>query len=254
MESPGTTAANPRPFRVSKLPTVASKPAAGTGPEQVLPRSYGAPIIFAIARDPKSLFVYWDINWALAFGKASPNEREVFLRVYDKDDTEVHRLRVEALANNGDVSLTGAGSAFRVELGYFDRDQVWHGLASSEPTKMPADKVGAIQPGDFALVPFHVTFQRLTEMFRGGRHAEESLTESLAQFEQRAADPVRYGGLDPTEKEIYRAMKAGIPQSEDRPRALDPAGEKRLQRKLESIIGFGASSPANSFPGSSRAR
>ncbi|HZJ37773.1 MAG TPA: hypothetical protein VFD18_01270, partial [Chthoniobacterales bacterium] len=33
-----------------------------------LPRFYGEPILFGIARDPHTLFVYWEIDWKNRFG------------------------------------------------------------------------------------------------------------------------------------------------------------------------------------------
>jgi hypothetical protein len=223
---------------------VESRPAPPPELEQLLPRTYGRPTIFAIARDPKSLFVYWDIDWLVALGHAATAEPEILLRVYDMNNREVCRLRVEPMANNCDISLTGAGEAFRVELGYFDSGQVWHDLAASQPAKMPTDKVGALEPGDFALVPFHITFQRLTELFHSSPKAETSLAASLADLKEKAADPERHGALNSAEKEIYQAMKAGASQPEDQPRKRDPAAETKLQRKLERIVRFGPSSRA----------
>ncbi len=42
-------------------------------PEVVeLPRVYGAPLLFAIARDPRTLFVYWNIDWSSIFENTAP--------------------------------------------------------------------------------------------------------------------------------------------------------------------------------------
>src|SRR4051812_832925 len=46
-----------------------------------LPRSYGGSFLFAIARDPHTLFVYWDIDWATVFGENPPPDRKAHLRV-----------------------------------------------------------------------------------------------------------------------------------------------------------------------------
>ena len=37
-----------------------------------LPRTYGGQTLVAIARDPHTIFVYWDIDWPLAFQAGEP--------------------------------------------------------------------------------------------------------------------------------------------------------------------------------------
>src|SRR4051794_347560 len=46
-----------------------------------LPRSYGGAFLFAIARDPHTLFAFWDIDWATIFGDTFPADRKAHLRV-----------------------------------------------------------------------------------------------------------------------------------------------------------------------------
>ena len=46
-----------------------------------LPRVYGAPLLFAIARDPHTLFAYWIIDWSSIFENTAPVDRQVHLRV-----------------------------------------------------------------------------------------------------------------------------------------------------------------------------
>src|SRR6476660_7886970 len=48
-----------------------------TDPTQV----FGQPFLFAIARDARTIFASWDINWRSVFEKAMPADRQVHLRV-----------------------------------------------------------------------------------------------------------------------------------------------------------------------------
>src|ERR1043166_4794090 len=57
-------------------------------PEVELPRVYGVPLLFAIARDPKTLFVYWNIDWSSVFENTAPVDRQVHLRVRRGDGSE----------------------------------------------------------------------------------------------------------------------------------------------------------------------
>ncbi len=188
-------------FRLSSRPIVSSGTVASDETAE-LPRSYGQSIVVAIARDPESLFVYWDIDWSQS---------------------------------------------------YFNHDQMWHSAGVSDVVSTPPDKIGLLAPGDFALIPFHITFQRLTELFLDTTSGEGSLTRSLARLQEKVSRADGCSAFTPGEHEIFRAMKASVSEGIFAPRIeFDPAEEMRLQKKLESILGFGATSPKRPFGESSR--
>src|SRR5437867_5517664 len=60
-----------------------------------LPRFNGPPILFAIARDSRTIFVSWNIDWPLVFEKVIPVDRQVHLRVYRADGLEENSVAVE---------------------------------------------------------------------------------------------------------------------------------------------------------------
>src|SRR5205814_5833772 len=60
-----------------------------------LPRFYGRPVLFGIARDPHTLFVYWEIDWKGTFGDKLPADRKVHLRVVSDDGSEENKIAVE---------------------------------------------------------------------------------------------------------------------------------------------------------------
>src|SRR5438093_12062735 len=66
----------------------------------VLPRVYGAPIVFAIARDSRTIFVSWNIDWLSVFEKAMPVDRHVHLRVYRADSLDEKSAAVVTMAGN----------------------------------------------------------------------------------------------------------------------------------------------------------
>jgi len=239
-------------FRLSSRPIVSSGTVASDETAE-LPRSYGQSIVVAIARDPESLFVYWDIDWSQIFGGIVPRDRKVYLRVYGDDGSEVNRMTVEPLAQSCDVRVSQPGTSFRIDIGYFNHDQMWHSAGVSDVVSTPPDKIGLLDPGDFALIPFHITFQRLTELFRDTTSGEGSLTRSLARLQEKVSRADGCSAFTPGEHEIFRAMKASVSEGIFAPRIeFDPAEEMRLQKKLESILGFGATSPKRPFGESSR--
>jgi hypothetical protein len=216
-----------------------------------LPRSYGQSVVFAMARDPKTLFVYWDIDWPQVFAVAAPANRKVYLRVRDDAGAEVSFIPVEPMSRSREVNVE-SGSSYRVEMGYFDQTQTWRCAGASEIVQTPTNKMGALSAGDFALVPFHITFQRLTELFRATHIDEGSLVQSLTRLQEKSLHPEEYGRLAPEEREVYRAMKASVSTRNYLPRIpLNQADEMRLQKKLESVLGFGARGSSDSLGGSS---
>src|SRR6201997_5935024 len=46
-----------------------------------LTRVHGQPFLFAIARDARTIFATWNIDWRSVFEKAMPADRQVHLRV-----------------------------------------------------------------------------------------------------------------------------------------------------------------------------
>lgn len=217
-----------------------------------LPRSYGQSIIFVMPRDPNTIFVYWDIDWPKVFAEAAPADRKVHLRVHDDAQPATSETAVEPMSRHHEVSVEPGGS-YRVEIGYFDQVQAWRSVGSSETVKTPTDKIGRLAAGDFALVPFHITFQRLTELFRATRIDEGSLVQSLTRLQQKSLHPEEFGSLAPEEQEVYRAMKASVSETTYLPRGpLNRADETRLQKKLESVLGFGAQPSSHSLGGSSK--
>jgi hypothetical protein len=241
-------------FRISSSPVVDSEENRGDEAEVFgdLPRSYGQSIVFAMARDPRTLFVYWDIDWPRVFAAAAPADRKVSLRLRDEDGAEINLIAIEPMSKNCEVNVE-PGSSYRVEIGYFDQTQTWRCVGSSEIVQSPTDKIGALSPGDFALVPFHITFQRLTELFRATRIDEGSLVQSLTRLQEKSLHPEEYGFLAPEEREVYRAMKASVSERTYLPRVLlNRVDEMRLQKKLESVLGFGARPSSGSLGGSSK--
>src|SRR5437868_13148166 len=70
-----------------------------------LPGSYGGAFLFAIARDPHTIFVYWDVDWALVFADAPPVDRKVHLRVLWHEGIEESSAAAEPLAGSHLLSV-----------------------------------------------------------------------------------------------------------------------------------------------------
>jgi hypothetical protein len=235
-------------FVLSSQPIVTEKPdaerTAGTDYENLgeLPRSYGGAFLFAIARDPKTLFVYWDIDWVAVFGDEPPADHKVHLRVLWHEGIEESTAAVEPMAGNHLLSVEHSRSSYRVEIGYYAPDNVWNSVAISTAVITPPDDVADSGSVDVATIPFHLSFQRIVDTFRGSKYDGDALAEILGRLQHHA--DTSDATLPESERELLHALESGLPDAGVAERAqLRNAPDTFATRdRIESILGFGATS------------
>ena len=208
-----------------------------------LPRSYGRPVLFGIARDPHTLFAYWEIDWKDAFGSKPPADRQVHLRVISDDGSEETRVTVEPFAGNHCVAVSQARGSYRIELGYHEPADIWNSVATSEAIATPPDDVSANDAIDVATIPLHLSFQRMVDTFRASKYDGDALVEIVGRLQERADVPGDEE-LTATDRELLRAIDLGLSQTEAAQRARLRKSENPFatRQRIESILGFGASS------------
>lgn len=244
-------------FRLSSEPVLengnAADPNAAAEGDDALPSSYGTETLYLMARDPHSFFAYWDVDWAEVFREQKPRDRKVHLRVSRSDGALETTLEVEPLAGNCYIEVTAGNEEYTGEIGYYEPADIWNSVAISVPVATPPDSIEQAEAPDFATVPFHLSFQRMIDLFRVSKHENASLTAMLSDLRERATSDVSGSAITDEEREIVRA----IDEAAGRSGAEISAGEAPdvwVQHNLEQILGFGhtGSSPAGGFGGSSR--
>ena len=208
-----------------------------------LPRSYGGAFLFAIARDPHTLFVYWDIDWAAIFGDALPADRKAHLRVLWHEGIEESTAAVEPLVGSHLLSVMHARSSYRVEIGYYAPENVWNSVTISAAVITPPDDVAENGPVDVATIPFHLSFQRIVDTFRGSKYDGDALAEILGRLQHHADSSD--ATLPESERELLRALESGLPETSasQRARLRNAPDTFATRERVESILGFGATSP-----------
>jgi Domain of unknown function (DUF4912) len=238
-------------FVLSNRPLVSpeSQPQSAAGPSRdyenlgELPRSYGRPVLFGIARDPHTLFAYWEIDWQGAFGNSPPVDRKVHLRVMAEDGSEETRVTVEPFAGNHCVAVSQARSIYRIELGYHEPAEVWNSVAISDAIATPPDDVSENDAIDVATIPFHLSFQRMVDAFRAAKYDGDALVEIVGRLQERADIPGDTA-LTETDRELLRAIDCTLSEADttQRSRLRKSADPFATRQRIESILGFGASS------------
>jgi hypothetical protein len=215
-----------------------------------LPRVYDAPMLFAIARDPQTIFTYWSIDWPTIFAEAVPVDRQVHLRVYRNDGVHETSAAVEPMAGNCYLPVSQPRGVYRVEIGYYQPGDVWNSVATSDQVTMPPDRVAEDADVDVATIPFHLSFQRLIDLFRASNG--DTLAEIISRFQKRALTDEGRELLSPEELEILRAMNLSLSDIAAARRVfMERASHQALRKRAEAILGFGSTSPRGGFGGSS---
>ncbi len=187
-------------FRISNGPVMKSTEEAGTsaadfGDVAELPRPHGAPELFAIARDPRTIFTYWSVDWPRLFAQTIPVDRQVHLRIPPDD-----------IAQHADV--------------------------------------------DLVTIPFHLSFQRLIDLFGATNGA--ALAETISRFQKRALTEEGRELLTSEEREILRTMDLSLLEiAASRWAFIDQADDETLRKRTAGILSLSSTSPASGFSESS---
>lgn len=207
-----------------------------------LPRVHGAPILLAIGRDPSTIFTYWSIDWPAVFAKTVPVDRQAHLRVYRADGIEEASVAVEPMSGNCSIAVSRPSGSYRVEIGYYRPADVWNSIAVSDEVTLPRDRFANYGDVNLATIPFHLSFQRLLDLF--GASQSDALTETISQFQTQALSNEQRKQLSAQEREILRTMDLSLSEIAAARRSfIDTAGSETLRKHTETLLGFGPASP-----------
>src|SRR2546430_10485626 len=202
-----------------------------------LPVHVGEPLLVAIARDPRTLFVCWRVDWPSAFAKALPADRCAHLRI--RQDGNEKAVAVEPMSGSGAIEELEPGETYSVELGYYAPPEIWNSVVTGNEVLMPFTSESD-EPIDVATVPFHLTFQRMLRVFRGSNG--DALAQTLAQFQERA----NRSDLSRGETEVLRALDLSPEDLQKTATARESlAKSERLRERGERL--FGGTSPSEGF-------
>jgi hypothetical protein len=240
------TVSNTGGFRISSKPivhTAANHQASNTDEVIDIARSHGARILFAIARDARTLFASWNIDWRSLFNKFLPVDRQIHLRVYGTDGIEESRVAVEPLTAMHYVTTSGAYPSYRVEIGYYQPADVWHSVAISQEIAMPPSGFAETSDTDLATIPFHVGFQQLLNLFKPT--SETALAVAISRLEQRVLSNRRQLSLE--EKKILQRLGFSASRMAAQRRRVDQTQRDKLSRRAGALFAVRSSSPASGF-------
>jgi hypothetical protein len=234
-------------FQISKKPFVRvaeDERLDATGNDLAIPRQPGARILFAIARDPRTIFASWNIDWTSLFEKVVPIDRQVHLRVYGAQGVE-KTVAVEPLAAMHYVTTSGNHPFYRVEIGYYEPAGAWNRVATSHDILMPRDAITEAADVDLATIPFHIGFQQLLDLFKP--RSEIPLAVAISRLQVRALTGGEWKRLSREEKLIFRKLGMSLSDTVAARRAFVRSDAKTLARRTRELLMLGGTSPSRAF-------
>lgn len=206
-------------------------------------------MLYVIARDPKSLFIYWDLNWRRVFGRAGLSPRQVHLRLYRQDGSVAATREINPFLGHCYVDVATAGTEYYCELGCFS-DQAWTGLVRSGKAATPQDGMSEDVSAQFATLPLHLRFQRMLDILRATPEESTTLAQTVAGLQERAGAAAENGEA---RKGTPASAIVAHRQARDRA-ALSPEQRAQWARLAEKLggsswggasgSGFAGSNPA----------
>ena len=235
-------------FRISRKPVVDlaksdQSHALSNAPE--LPRFQGPTRLLAIARDPWTIFAYWNVDWPSIFKNAAPIDRQVHLRVHCPDGLEQKEAAVEPMAGMHYVTMSQRHRGCRIEIGYYQPADVWHSVAMSYEIMIPPAETSEAEHVDLATIPFHLRFQQLVDLF--GAANDEALATVISRFQVRTVSSGSKDKLSSKERQIFQ--RAGVTLSEvvGAWHAFNQIDREKLRRDAEAFLRLRATSRSRGF-------
>ena len=172
-------------FQLSDQPVLPNQAAARRNGAAAKTKPGEHDLLYLIARDPRSLFLYWDVNWTRLFAKVGLSPREVHVRIYGQDGAEEGTRAVNPFLDHAYLDVEEAGAGYHCELGCFEGND-WIGLVRSGRATTPEDRMSDEMSAQFATLPMHLSFQRMLESLRAQKPEPSGLAEQVGRLQEEA--------------------------------------------------------------------
>ncbi len=213
--------------------------------------AHGQPFLFAIARDARTIFASWNIDWRAVFQKGMPADRQVHLRIIGGDGILETTVAVEPMGAMHYVKTSGLHNAYRVEIGYFQPFDTWNSVATSVDVEMPSQGSVELADVDLATIPFHISFQQLANVF--GTANDASIARVVSEFQKRLLNNGEPHEATRLDRRILSSLNLSPDEIAAEERDFRKIDSEKLARHTRAMFQGGATSPARGFqedPGS----
>jgi Domain of unknown function (DUF4912) len=211
------------------------------GDRMGLARVCGPPFLFAIARDSRTIFASWTIDWQSVFENGMPADRQVHLRVIGKNGVIETTVGVEPMCTMHYVTISGSHDSYRVEIGYFRPFDTWHSVATSSEVEMPPQGSVGLGDVDLVTIPFHLRFEELANLFGA---PDASVARAVSAFQKRILSDDKPNEAN---ARILRDLNLSLPEIAAAERDFKKIDTEKLARRARATFRVAATSPVRGF-------
>lgn len=202
-------------------------------------------LLFAIARDARTIFTSWNIDWRSIFKKATPADRQVHLRLIGADGVIEAKAAVEPMIATHYFATSGLQNAYRVEIGYFQPLDTWNSVAMSVVVEMPPQGSVELTDVNLATIPFHLNFQKLADLF--AQPNDTSVARLVSDFQNRILASDQSNEVTTSEKRILHDLELSLPEIAAAQRKIRRIDSEKLGRRVRGMFPVFATSPTRGF-------
>ena len=177
-----------------------------------------------------------------AFANSLPRDRCAHVRLRQNGNEKT--VAVEPMSGSCAIEELKPGETYSIELGYYAPPETWNSVVIGNEVIMPFASEAGDELLDVATLPFHLSFQRILEAFRGAEGRD--LAQTLAEFQERA----NRSELSREQSEVLRALDLS---REDLKKTAAARESFEKSQRLSQRSSFGGASPSEGFGGGSRA-
>jgi len=207
--------------------------------------AHGQPFLFAIARDARTIFASWNIDWRAVFQKGMPADRQVHLRIIGGDGILETTVAVEPMGAMHFVKTSGLHNAYRVDIGYFQPFDTWNSVATSVDVEMPSQGSVELADVDLATIPFHLSFQQLASLFAAAN--DTSVARVVSEFQKRVLNSDKPNEATPLDRRILSSLNLSLDEIATAERDFRKIDSEKLARRARAMLQVAATSPVRGF-------
>ncbi len=206
-------------------------------------RNYGETRLWLAARDPRSLFAYWEFRPEEHPDAIGEDGRpRFFLRIFREDGHAESSTGIEPGAGNAFIPGASPGTGYFAELGFFEGD-IWCFLARSEAARTPPETPATPEPAVFATIPSRISLEKFRAALASSALPRESLAMTAARVQN---DAQRHGEWTPEHERLLAEILGTDAANADATPANSLTLTQRIRQKLAAVAN--ASAPGAPLP------
>lgn len=150
-----------------------------------LPEAYGTGRLYVTPRDPHWLYAHWDITPQQQFRyNARSVDRHLILRIHEGAVRArlVAEIHVHPESRHWFAHVERSETVYVTELGYYQTGRRWKSLATSAPTKTPADHISSDATVEFATIPLELSFETMLGLLKEETRGKLPLARAIEQL------------------------------------------------------------------------